>query len=90
VVSSCGCLINGNILPFSSFPVFLSVILLFLLLRLSPNVGGAVDDGGRGKGAWGTDGARRRSDVLIGRPTVIVALPYDVPDWPVGVTKGTP
>lgn len=47
---------------------------LFLLPRLSPNVGGAVGDGRRGKGAWGAGGARGRSGVLIGRPTVIVVL----------------
>jgi hypothetical protein len=38
-----------------------TVILLFLLPRLSPNIGGAVNDGGRGKGAWGADGAQGRS-----------------------------
>jgi hypothetical protein len=55
------------------------VILLFLLPGLSPNVGGAVNDGGRGKGAWGANGARGRSGVLISRPIVIVLPPCDSP-----------
>ena len=55
------------------------MILLFLLPGLSPNVGGAVSDGGRGKGAWGANGARGRSGVLISRPIVIVLPPCDSP-----------
>jgi hypothetical protein len=51
------------------------VIVLFLLPRLPPNVGGAVDAGGRGEGARGGVAAQGRSGVLIGRSMVIVVPP---------------
>lgn len=60
--------------PFSLPSLYFSVVLLFLLPRLSPITGGAVDDGGRGEGPRGRGGARGRSGVLIGR-LIAVVLP---------------
>jgi hypothetical protein len=47
---SCECPIDGTFPRFLP-SLYLSVILLFLLPKLLPNVGGAVDDGSRGKEA---------------------------------------
>jgi hypothetical protein len=56
------------------------MIVLFLLPRLSPNVGGAVDASGRGEGARGGGvAARGRSGVLIGRSMMVVVPPCDSP-----------
>jgi hypothetical protein len=48
----------GRNIAISLLSLYLSVTVLLLLPRLSPNAGGAVGDGGRDEGARYDDGAR--------------------------------